>query len=77
SKRLFDIMVKSYTAARYQDHFLVIRSDAEALYDQVSCFLKLTEDLCTEKIELLAAEAAAYKQLKEVKSTNISLSVVV
>jgi len=77
SKRLFDIMVKSYTAARYQDHFLVIQSDAEELYDQVSCFLKLTEDLCTEKIELLAADAAAYKQLKVEKLMNIDLPVVV
>ncbi|TCC96790.1 HEPN domain-containing protein [Pedobacter psychroterrae] len=63
-KRLFDIMVRSYSAARYKDDFRVSQKDAEQLFINVSNFIKLTEILCVKKIESLAEDAEAYKQNK-------------
>lgn len=63
-KRLFDIMVKSYSAARYKDDFTVEQSDATQLYIQVSVFLDLADLMCGEKIDGLAIEAELYKQLR-------------
>ena len=62
--RLFDLMVKSYSAARYKDDFQAERSDAETLYAKVAAFLKLSEGLCKNKIEALALDAEIYKQHK-------------
>lgn len=62
-KRLFEIMVKSYSAARYKDDFGVEQADAEQLFIRVSTFVKLTEIMCGEKINTLATEAELYKQL--------------
>lgn len=64
-KRLFEIMVKSYSAARYKDDFEVKQSDAEQLYLQVSLFLDLADLMCGEKIEALSKEVESYKQLVE------------
>ncbi|RNL52493.1 HEPN domain-containing protein [Pedobacter jejuensis] len=63
-KRLFEIMVRSYSAARYKDDFRVSQKDAEQLFINVSSFIKLTEILGLKKIELLAADAEAYEQNK-------------
>lgn len=63
-KRLFDIMVKSYSAARYKDDFTVEKSDATQLYIQVSVFLDLADLMCGEKIDALAIDAELYKQLR-------------
>lgn len=62
-RRLFDLLVKSYSAARYNDDFTVEQSDAEKLYNQVAAFLKLTGTLCIGKIDALAMAAEVYKQL--------------
>jgi HEPN domain-containing protein len=64
-KRLFDIMVKSYSAARYKDDFKVEQADAEQIFIRVSTFLKLTEIMCGDKINSLAAVAESYTQLKK------------
>lgn len=64
-KRLFEIMVRSYSAARYKDDFRVGQTDAEQLFVRISNLLKLTEILCQNKIESLAIEAAAHKQNKQ------------
>lgn len=64
-KRLFDIMVKSYSAARYKDDFKVEQADAEQIFTRVSTFLKLTEIMCGEKIKSLAIVAESYTQLKK------------
>jgi len=64
-KRLFDIMVKSYSAARYKDNFEVEQADAEQIFTRVSTFLKLTQMMCGEKIKTLAAVAESYIQLKK------------
>ncbi|MET1053956.1 MAG: HEPN domain-containing protein, partial [Pedobacter sp.] len=69
-RRLFDLMVKSYSAARYKDDFHVEQSDAEKLYNQVAVFLKLTGTLCSDKIELLAIEAEVYKHLQTGRETD-------
>lgn len=63
-KRLFDIMVKSYSAARYKDDFNVEQDDAEQLLIRVSVFLDLAEVMCLQKIESLTKEAELYKQVK-------------
>ncbi|KIA89535.1 hypothetical protein OC25_25145 [Pedobacter kyungheensis] len=64
-KRLFDIMVRSYSAARYKDDFKVEQADAEQIFTRVSTFLKLTEIMCGEKIKSLAIFAESYTQLKK------------
>lgn len=63
-KRLFDIMVRSYSAARYKDNFKVNHDDARQLYISVSNFIKLTEIMCLKKIEALETTAVEYKQNK-------------
>jgi len=63
-RRLFDLMVKSYSAARYKDDFIAEQLDAEMLYAQVAAFLKMTEALCQDKVEALALDAERYKQSK-------------
>jgi HEPN domain-containing protein len=64
-KRLFEIIVKSYSAARYKDDFRVEQADAEQIFSRVSTFLKLTEIMCGDKIKSLAAVAESYIQLKK------------
>ena len=64
-KRLFDIMVKSYSAARYKDDFKVEQADAEQIFTRVSTFLKLTDIICGDKIKSLAKVAESYIQLKK------------
>ena len=64
-KRLFDIMVKSYSAARYKDDFKVEQAHAEQIFTRVSTFLKLTEIMCGDKINSLATVAEFYTQLKK------------
>ena len=63
-RRLFDIMIESYSAARYKDDFKVEKADAEKLLNHVSNFLALTEKICKHKIQMLSAIAEQYKQLK-------------
>jgi HEPN domain-containing protein len=62
-KRLFDIMMKSYSAARYKDDFMVDRADAEQIFTRVSTFLELTEIMCGDKIKSLATVAESYTRL--------------
>jgi HEPN domain-containing protein len=63
--RLFNLMLKSYSAARYNYDFHVEAADAEKLCNQVSAFFEMTAVLCEDKIESLALEAEVYKQLKK------------
>lgn len=65
--RLFDLMVKSYSAARYKDDFQAEQSDAAKLYTQVAAFMKLAEGLCQDKIEALALDAEIYRRPKSVE----------
>jgi len=69
-RRLFDLLVRSYSAARYKDDFLVEQTEAEQLYQEVSAFLQMTTTLCNDKIESLAFEAEVYKQLQAESEVN-------
>jgi len=69
-ERLFEIMVKSYSAARYKDRFHVKEVDAEKIIERVSAFLKVADIMCLEKIESLAAIAKSYKQLSKEGGVN-------
>lgn len=64
-KRLFEIIVKSYSGARYKDDFKVEQADAEQIFISVSAFLKLTEVMCTSKLSSLEVIAQAYKESKK------------
>ncbi len=66
-ERLFDILIKSYSQARYKDSFSVDKQDAELLYDRVSTFLTLVREMCESKIAELQQEADLYENalLKE------------
>jgi len=64
-ERLFDVLAKSYSAARYRDDFSVSRQDADSLYQRVVCFLALAKAMCTEKIKQLDQEAALYSVLQQ------------
>ncbi len=61
-RRLFDILVKSYSQARYADTFFVEQADAEQLYNKVSAFHQLVKCMCKEKMEELSDIAFQYKQ---------------
>ncbi|MBB5639096.1 HEPN domain-containing protein [Pedobacter cryoconitis] len=64
-ERLFDILIKSYSEARYGDHFSVDESDAQQLYDKVTSFVALTNTMCKEKIQKLENEAVLYRNIPQ------------
>lgn len=64
-KRLFAIMMESYSAARYKDNFKVEQADAEQLLSRVSSFLPLSKGICEPKLKQLARIAEQYKQIKK------------
>lgn len=49
-QRLFDILVKSYSQARYGRSFIVEEIDAKCLYEKVSTFVALANEMCALKI---------------------------
>jgi HEPN domain-containing protein len=59
-KRLFIILTKSYSAARYQASFAVSEKDAVAMCNKVSEFTALATQLCEKKIAEL--EVGAMKE---------------
>jgi hypothetical protein len=65
NERLFDILVKSYSSARYKDRFEVSNADAKALYTRVESFYNLTERMCQEQIAILREELDLMKTEKE------------
>lgn len=64
-QRLFELLLKSYSGARYAHAFSVTEKDAVILFDKVSSFFDLTKTLCKDKIEKLDHEATAYQELKQ------------
>jgi len=52
-QRLFDILVKSYSQARYGRSFIVDEIDAKCLYEKVSSFVALAKEICALKISEL------------------------
>jgi len=79
-ERLFDVMAKSYSHARYKDDFSVSRQDAEALYQRTQSFLSLAKAMCNEKIELLIQQAALYSDrsvdetIREDEATTLQIN---
>lgn len=55
-KRLFSILLKSYSAARYQANFVVSEKDATTLCNKVADFTAMATQLCEEKIATLEEE---------------------
>jgi len=68
-ERLFDVLAKSYSAARYRDDFSVSRQDADSLYQRAVCFLSLAKAMCSEKIKQLDQEAALYSVFQQLNQT--------
>lgn len=62
-KRLFDLLAISYSAARYQDNFVVCQADAEKLYHRVAAFLKFADELCLDQIERMALASATENKI--------------
>lgn len=60
--RLFEILLRSYSQARYKDNFKVDQEDADKLVTKAYAFFDLTKKICMDKIEQFKAENA---QLKE------------
>lgn len=51
--RLFEILVKSYSQARYGSTFHVQRQDAYSLSEKIKRFLEMTEGMCEDEISRL------------------------
>ena len=47
---LFNILLKSYSHARYNDSFNVLPDDADKLLSRAYAFLELTKVICEAKI---------------------------
>jgi uncharacterized protein len=52
-ERLFDILLKSYSGARYKSNFFVLTDDAWVLYNKTAAFVALAKELCHQKVEEL------------------------
>lgn len=53
ARRLFDILMKSYSKTRYSLDFTVTQKDAEELLEKVSSFIELVESMCRTKMDSL------------------------
>ncbi|WP_316849080.1 HEPN domain-containing protein [Pedobacter agri] len=53
SRRLFDILCKSYSSARYKPDFAVKKIDAGKLYHMVTDYLSMANNLCDRHIDCL------------------------
>ncbi len=49
-QRLFQLLLKSYSDARYRDEYKITHQDADMLCTQVRAFIELTEELCINRI---------------------------
>jgi HEPN domain-containing protein len=69
-ERLFDLLVRSYSAARYNANFMVSQEDTISLFTRIKNFVQLTREMCVQKIVTLEQEAEAYKQTKRESEVN-------
>lgn len=53
SRRLFDLLSKSYSSARYKPDFAVKKTDAGKLHRMVTDYLAMASELCYRRIETL------------------------
>ena len=56
---LFEILAKSYSQARYGRTFLVDETDAQFLFDRVSGFSLLANEMCRKKIDEFNSEGTS------------------
>lgn len=61
--KLFEILVKSYSQARYGNTFQVQKQDAHALSEKITKFLEMTECMCEGEISNL--EKSVSKKIEE------------
>ena len=61
-ERLFEILLKSYSGARYKETFIVLADDARVLYNKTLAFVTLAKQMCNEKIAQLEQQAIWYKE---------------
>ncbi len=75
-QRLFDVLAKSYSGARYSDSFTVTEEDAKALYQKVADFDRLAKAMCKRKIKQLEATATRYRELHkaDIETTDHQLA---
>ncbi|WP_158799532.1 HEPN domain-containing protein [Pedobacter sp. L105] len=69
-KRLFEVLTKSYSGARYASTFKVNEEEAKAIYQKVAAFKVMTLEMCQQKIEYLDKEATNYKELRSASRTQ-------
>lgn len=60
SRRLFEVLSRSYSAARYKDDFSVSRKDAESLFALIESFVAVAKSMCEKKIEMLEEQATSF-----------------
>lgn len=48
--RLFNILAKNYSKARYADGFLADKKDVQLLYHRIDLFFELTKSMCNKKV---------------------------
>lgn len=59
-ERLFSILSKSYSAARYREDFNVCYADAEKLLLKINTFIELAKKMCSEKIQELSSKEMSF-----------------
>lgn len=65
-KRLFQLLLKSYSDTRYKDDYKIMDSDADELCTRVREFLELIKKLCKQRLAEYRQEAEeAGKEIKE------------
>ena len=70
-ERLFDVLAKSYSSARYKDGFSVSADDAQQFYNRVLAFVDLSKTMCREKIAQLEQEAMRHNELEAEMRTHL------
>jgi hypothetical protein len=65
--RLFEILRKSYSDARYVPGYSISEADASTLHTKVEGFFKLTESMCIDHIDLLKIQSSDYQQAKQLE----------
>ena len=61
-QRLFQLLLKSYSDARYKDEYKTTSQDADILCKTVRAFVELAEQLCLERVNHLRTEVEVVAQ---------------
>ncbi|TCD11592.1 HEPN domain-containing protein [Pedobacter frigidisoli] len=61
---LFEILLRSYSQARYKDTFKVDSEDADKLISKAYAFFKLTKEICTNKIDEFKLQNELQKEIE-------------